>query len=195
MNMANLKTLQIKIEGISPYSQSRAIQSTKNTGESCDAFEQRTWRERMHVDCNGVVFLPPMCIKNCLSDCARYLSESVPGKGKATYTKHFDAGTLIAAPWSLTVGGKSVKPSEVDPERLFVPADGKAGSGKRVWKVFPLFQRWEASGEIVLLDPVLIEKPEKVREYLEYAGQFIGIGRFRPRNRGFYGRFKVVSFK
>ena len=36
--------------------------------------------------------------------------------------------------------------------------------------------------------------PEKVKEYLIHAGQFIGIGRFRPRNNGFYGRFKVNSF-
>ena len=27
--------------------------------------------------------------------------------------------------------------------------------------------------------------------HLTQAGQFIGIGRFRPRNNGFYGRFAV----
>ena len=29
------------------------------------------------------------------------------------------------------------------------------------------------------------------RKHLEEAGKFIGIGRFRPRNNGFYGRFEV----
>ncbi len=48
---------------------------------------------------------------------------------------------------------------------------------------------------IHLLDPLLIDKPQKVQEYLEHAGQFIGFLRFRPMNGGFYGRFKVTSFK
>ena len=29
--------------------------------------------------------------------------------------------------------------------------------------------------------------------HLQQAGSFIGIGRFRPRNNGFYGRFKVTD--
>lgn len=131
-----------------------------------------------------------VAVKNCLSECAKFLGESVPGKGKATYTKHFEAGTLVTDPLQL-----GVKADKIDGERLFVPASGKRGDGKRVWKTFPVLREWETSGTVYLLDPVLIDKPDKVREYLEHAGKFIGLGRFRPRNNGFYGRFKVESFK
>ena len=44
------------------------------------------------IDTNGVVFIPPNSLKNCLSEAAKFLSISVPGKGKATYTKNFEAG-------------------------------------------------------------------------------------------------------
>jgi len=190
-----MKIITVEIKGASPYSQSGAIQSTKETGEGAEAFEARTWRERMHVGADGLVFLPPMAIKNCLSEVAKYLGESVPNKGKATYTKHFEAGIMVAAEWRLTSGGKSIRAQDVKGETLFVPANGQRGSGKRVWRTFPVFPVWEAAGEIYLLDPVLIEKPEKVREYLEHAGKFIGIGRFRPRNNGYYGRFEVIKFE
>lgn len=32
-------------------------------------------------------------------------------------------------------------------------------------------------------------------QHLRDAGNFIGVGRFRPRNNGYYGRFKVVGLK
>jgi hypothetical protein len=186
----DMKRVICTLKGISPISFSRAIQSPKGTGEGHDAYEERTWRERLHVDIKGEVFIPPMALKNCLSDCAKFLSESVPGKGKATYTKHFDAGTMVTDPIMLGIMGK-----DVPGERVFVPSDGKQGGGKRVWKTFPLIKEWEGSAEIILLDPILIDKPAKVEEYLNHAGKFIGLGRFRPRNRGFYGRFIVTAFK
>lgn len=177
------------LQGIAPISFSAPIQSKKNTGESHDAFEERTWRERLHVDSDGKVFIPPSAVKNCLSDVAKYLSESVPGKGKSTYTRFFEAGTMVTDPLCL-----GVKAKEVEGERLFVPASGKRGDGKRVWKTFPVIKQWSASGYVYVLDPLLEDKPEKVKEYLGHAGKFIGLGRFRPRNNGFYGRFNVVKF-
>ena len=35
----------------------------------------------------------------------------------------------------------------------------------------------------------------KALRELEAAGQFIGIGRFRPQNGGFYGRFRISKLK
>jgi hypothetical protein len=188
----------VKLKSVSPYSQSRPIQSAKGTGESADAFEERTWRERLHVDENGKVFIPPMAIKNALPEAAKFLGESVPGKGKATWTKHFEAGLLIVDPVPL-----GIEASKVQGERLFVPADGVRGSGKRVWKVFPVIAEWTGTVEINVLDPLLVSDIEKCKKdvtqcslyrHLEHAGKFIGIGRFRPRNNGFYGRFSVEKF-
>ena len=183
-------TISVKLTGVAPYSYSAPIQSKKNTGETGDAFEDRTWRERIHKDADGMAFIPPQAIKNCLSDVAKFLSESVPGKGKATYTKHFDAGIMVIDPLPL-----GVKAADIPGERLFVPGDGRRGGGKRVWKTFPILTKWSATATIYVLDPVLIDKPEKIEEYLGHAGKFIGLGRFRPRNNGFYGRFEVSEFK
>ena len=188
--MAQHLVVEADLRSISPYSQSKAIQSTINTGEAKDSFEERTWRERMHTDEDGIVFIPTMAIKNCLSNVAKFLAETVPGKGKATYTKHFEAGTMVLDPISL-----GIKAADVFGERLFVPSDGVRGGGKRVWKTFPLIPKWTGTVQIHLTDPILIDKPNKVHEYLDHAGSFVGLGRFRPRNNGFYGRFKVADFR
>ena len=188
MTVGGMVVCDAKLKSSSPYSQSRGVQSKPNEGELPDAFEERSWRERMHVMPNDEVFIPPMAVKNALSEVAKYLSESVPGKGKATYTKHFEAGLMVIDPILL-----GVKASDVQGERLFVPSDGRRGGGKRVWRTFPLIPEWSGTVKIYILDPVLTGKPEKVQDYLAYAGKFIGLGRFRPRNNGFYGRFEVVS--
>lgn len=187
---------EFSLQGTSPISFSAPVKSVKSTGEGHDAFEERTWRERLHVNSQGFAFIPPMAIKNCLSDVAKYLSETVPGKGKATYTKHCEAGLLVTEPIVIHFNGKPVKGTEVAGNRLFVPASGKRGDGKRVWKTFPIIQDgWTGDGYVYIMDPVLVDKPDKIEEYLGHAGKFIGIGTFRPRNNGYFGRFIVTSFK
>jgi hypothetical protein len=73
--------------------------------------------------------------------------------------------------------------------RYHCNADGKRGSGKRVWRMFPEVPEW--SGELVVhvLDSTITL--DVFERHLRCAGQLIGIGRFRPRNGGHYGRFTV----
>jgi len=183
-----MKTAIVKIKGISPYSQSRHYTEPKLDKESSPDYEKRTWRRRLHVGENGEVFIPPMAFKNCLSECAKFLGKQIPGKGKATYTKHFEAGVLVMDPAPL-----GVKADEVQGEWLFVPADGVRGSGKRVDKCFPVIHNWSAEVTFYILDETVTQ--DVFAEHLEQAGRFIGIGRFRPRNNGFYGRFDVESIR
>jgi hypothetical protein len=140
--------------------------------------------------------MPPQAVKKCLQDCAKYLSESVQGKGKSTFTKHFMAGTLETDEIILCdPNRKPYKVADLPFERLYVPSDGRPGGMKRVWRQFCYApEGWTATGRLYLLDPILIGKPEKVEEYLTHAGKFIGLCRWRPRNGGMYGRFKVEKF-
>jgi hypothetical protein len=189
-----MKTVIASVEGISPYSQGRSYSVEKEQGEGFDDYEQRTWRNRLHIDGSGDVFIPPMAFKNALADTAKFLSLSVPGKGKATYTKHFEAGVLAVQP-----AGLGIKAADVEPERVFVPADGRRGSGKRVHKLFPVIPAgWKTDFVFLVLDETVLQTHsggETVFQHvLVRCGQYVGIGRFRPRNNGFYGRFAVTDF-
>ena len=185
-----------RLKGISPISFSAPIQSPKKEGEKNDAYEERTWRERAHVNAQGFVFIPPTALKNCLSEMAKYRSDSVPGMGKKTYTAFVEAGIMVTDPIILLdAKGTPVKPDRMGCDHLFVPADGKRGGGKRVWKKFPVLNEWSAEVTFYILEQVLINDIKRVQSYLEQAGKFIGMGRFRPRNNGFYGRWTVEHFE
>lgn len=189
-----MKQVTFTIRGIAPYSQSRKISAPKLGKETAQDHEERCWRDRLHTD-DGKVFIPPMAIKNALSEAAKFLSMQVPGKGKATYTKHFEAGLLCFEPIELyDAADQPVISNKVTGEWLFVPASGRRGDGKRVDKCFPVVEKgWNGTVTLLIVDEMIT--PDVLAAHLDCMGKFIGIGRFRPRNNGFYGRFKVSNIK
>ncbi|CAM6006561.1 unnamed protein product [Sphagnum balticum] len=123
-----------ELEAVSPYSQSRYHDTPKKDQETHEQYRDRTWREHMHYDENGEVFIPPMSIKNALTNAAKRLGMKVVGKGQKTYGNYFASGVLVT-------------------------------------------------------EPVMLEQVFK--KHIEEAGKYVGLGRFRPANNGFYGRFKI----
>lgn len=220
-----MKLATVTLKSTARYSQSRPHCVPKLPKETADAHEARTWHERVHLNPDETqIIIPGMALRNCISEAAKFLSLQIPGKGKATYTKHFDSGILIANDIPLfTYGGEPVvppsdlgkrkalalsiaKPKE-DPEAdeyetpinevwgdwIFTPADGVAGSGKRVWKCYPIISQWVGTVEVAIIDDTITE--DVFEQVLKQAGLLIGLGRFRVRNRGTYGRFAVESIQ
>lgn len=167
-----------------PYSQSRPIQSSKKDKEGADDFEKRTWKERMTLNEDGVVCIPAMGLKQALADAAVFNSRKIPGKRNATFSKHFKSGLMVLENIPLGVMG-----SEVNGEWVYCNADGKRGSGTRVWRCFPVVPSWSAVAPVHVFDDTITE--DVFEDYLKEAGMFIGLGRFRPQNGGIYGRFGV----
>ena len=180
--------VKAQLKSVSPYSQSKHYDVPKlNDEESPRDYEHRTWRERCHRDHKTKkVLIPPMAFKKALEEGAKHANMKIEGEGQAKYTKHFERGVAVLTPVVL-----SVKVDDVEGEWLFVPSNGVTGAGKRVSKCFPLIPEWEGTVVFHILDDKITEAIFK--RALEAAGKFIGIGRFRPINRGYYGRFEVVS--
>lgn len=174
------------LESISPYSPSRMHDTPKLEKERPDDYEKRTWREKAHANDNGNIFLPPMGFKLCLAECAKFLGEQIPGKGKATWTKHFEAGVLCMEPLVLPD-----KKDTVQGEWFNMNSDGKRGSGTRVRRCFPVIPEWKGAVTFYVIDNTITR--QVFEHHMSEAGKFIGVGRFRPRNGGFYGRFKLTK--
>ena len=129
-----------------------------------------------------------MCFANCIKETATYLSIPIPGQGKSKYTKNFQAGIMVTQPLVL-----DITEDDVEGEWVLVPSDGKRGGTTRVEKCFPLIKEWEGEVDFYIFDDIITE--EVFERVLRESGQIIGIGRFRPKNWGYYGRFKVESIK
>ncbi len=183
-----MKKVIVTLKSTSPYSQSKHHATEKKTKELPDAYETRTWRERLHCNDEGEMFIPPMQFSNCVKEAAKYLSIQIPGKGKSTFTKHFDAGVMVLEKFML-----GIHKNDVPMETVHVPSDGRKGGSKRVLKNFGVIQQWQGDVVFHILDDIITE--DIFRQVLEAAGNVIGIGRWRPRNGGLYGRFEIVKLK
>lgn len=177
------------LRSVSPYSQSRVLPlGSMKDKEKHDDYEKRIWRERLHVNAAGNVFIPPMAFKHCIASAAQYLSLSVPGKGTSKYTKHFLAGILVVE--GLDTG---IAKDAVEGEWLHMNSDGKKGGSKRVWRCYPKIENWAGDVEYLVLDDTITN--EIFERVLIESGRFIGIGRFAPNRGGYYGRFAVDKVK
>jgi|SRR5215469_1951852 len=183
-----MRTIKITVEGVSALGFSKHYEVPKLEKESPADYEERTWRNRLHTDKEGQVIITAMMWKNMLRDVGQFLSEKIPSKNNATYTKHFKSGILVTEHSPLGIAA-----NDVQFERLFVPSDGVTGSGKRVWKNFPILHQWKAEFVAYILDETITR--EVFERHVEQAGKFIGIGFFRPARGGVKGRFKVLKFE
>lgn len=179
-----MKTATINIIGTSPLAQGRKVNDPALEKEGKDDYDARTWRSKMHVNDNGKVIIPSFALKNCLAEAAKFLSIKIPNKGKSTYTKHFEAGVMVPEPLITDINA-----SDVLPTVLFVPTDGVRGSGKRCNKHFPVLPSWGGTAQFMIFDETITK--EAFLTHIDQAGKFIGLGSFRPRNNGYFGRFNV----
>lgn len=181
-----MRTCTIHFTGQAPYSASRAHQAEKLPKETADAYEERTWREKAHVE-NGQVYIPPMAFKMATDRAAKMLGRQIPGKGKATYTKFFESGVIVTDPVFIAPESAIVK------DRIHANADGVRGSGKRVWRNFPTIREWGGTACFHIIADEVTE--DVFEEAARYAGLAVGVGRFRPERGGFYGRYIIDRFE
>jgi hypothetical protein len=184
------RKVRVKITGISPYSASKYVQVPKIGGEKPDAFDDRTWFYKASVDADGNCVIPSAAFKFAMMNAAKYSNIQVEGRGKSTYTKHFTSGLMVTQ--TLDLG---VKRDEIarDPERYsqtyMMNSKGVRGPGSRVPRRLPYFQKWAGEIEFIVLDPIIDKKVFET--VITAAGQFIGVGQYRPEVGGDCGRFRV----
>jgi len=179
-------TLMCELEGTSPLSFSRPVAEPKKRGELPADWENRCWKQRLHSK-KDQLFIPAMAFKLALENAAAGVR--IPGGGSATYSKVMRSGVMIFEDVLL-----DAEENDVVCEELFVPSDGKRGGGKRVLKKFPTLEKtWMGMLEIECIHPKL--NKEVLIRFLEDAGRFVGLLRWRPQNGGLYGRFRVNDYK
>ena len=175
-----------KVKSLTPISFSKKVLVPKEDHETAAQHEERTWKSRCHINGRGNVVIPSTFFTGALREGAKLLNKKVVGGGNNTYTKHFLVGAR-----ALNEVDLGVTPEQVNREDLFVPSDGMKGGGKRVDKTFPVVHEWEGTIKYLVTDDKI--DPTTFKEALINTGINVGLGRFRPRNGGDKGMFKVVG--
>jgi hypothetical protein len=175
------------LESLTPYSQSGFLRSQKGPKETHEEFEERCWRERMHV-VNGSVVIPQMALKYAIDEACKRLAIQVPGEGKTRYTKYFEAGYYVESAPVL-----NIDPENVAGEWLWCSSDGKKGKAAqgKVQRCYPIFPEWKTVATFVIYDDKI---PADIFERcLVAAGIYVCLGRFRAENQGTNGKFRVTK--
>jgi hypothetical protein len=187
-----MKTVTVTLKSVTPYSQSRQHDTPRKQGETWEDYEKRTWRDKCNIAngaADGEIIIPAMALKQLLDSSAKKLSIQIPGKGKATYTKHFISDVICDNDIPL-----GVKKSEVKSVTINANSDGVRGSGKRVKRTFPQIEKWEATtATFTIFDDTITR--DIFEQTLTFGGKSIGIGRFRPEKGGLNGRFVCSNFR
>lgn len=126
------------------------------------------------------VYVPSSQIHGCLIEAGKSLQ--VVGKGKATYSKLFGAFILIEPACM-----------KITPQKYTIDERPVIVQRARIIRYRPCWEKWELDFEIVVMDYDISD--DVVKQALDHAGRYVGIGDFRPAKKGPFGRFIVTEFK
>ncbi len=181
------------VVGISDLMFGKHVSEPKKDDETHAQHEVRTWRQKVHVTPEGQCFLQPFAMKNGLESAAKWMSMKIPGEAPKTFTKRFASGILVVDKLLLyKADGSPITMDDIEPQELFVPSDGKRGSGKRVLKTFPTVTDWRADAIVNVFDNKITATV--MERHLNEFGKFIGFGSMRVENGGVNGRCSIEEF-
>lgn len=179
-----MKTVDLKIQGISPLLQHRfpeeesETKTKKKSATSNDgAVEIALYRLP-----DGTIYQPATHILGALKVAAgRY---QIKGRGKATYRNVIGGGAVVIEPDAIP---HIFQKWEIDSRPVVNPS-----TKGRILRKRPCFREWALSFKVIFDETEI--PGETLKDIFDTAGRNIGIGDFRPAKGGPFGRFMVTRF-
>ena len=184
-----MKKYKIKIEGVTPYMQHRMDdikleEWEKSRGliiERSDVAKEDQVRAEFHCYRDMKTkkcFIPSEHLRGAMITAGTYVKGKVGAQTKSMKS-------TVAAMFS------------INEEKIFIPdydeIDKRSAVNRnvkaRVISVRPKWTKWEIEFILNVDNDTLTN--ETVQQIIEYSGNYVGIGSFRPTNNGMFGRFKI----
>jgi len=172
--------IAVTIEGISPLLQNRYYSADSPEVKSKRRTGVKDWKAEGELaayrDKDGKLVQPAEHIESAMVKAAT--SFKIPGRGKKTYKELFKAAVFVR-PFLIV---HEIQEYEMDARRVVVQRNA-------VMRYRPRLDKWRLTFEIECLDEQLDH--QVIRDVLDQAGKFVGIGDYRPK----FGRFIVVHWE
>lgn len=190
VNRLFMKTFIVKIKGITPYMQHRMDDQKleaweKNRGlivERPDVAHEDTVRAEYHCHRNvdGKCFIPADQLRGAFINAGSAVKSKVGSSRKSMKQ-------VVAAMFMVT------------PDQIVLPdynaIDKRSGVNRnikaRIITIRPKWTTWEAEFTLEIGDNSITI--ETIKSIIQYAGNYVGIGSFRPTNNGLFGRFELID--
>lgn len=187
-----MKKYKVEIKSVTPYMQHRMDDTKleeweKQRGliiERDDVSKDDLVRAEYHCYRNkeGKCYLPAEHIRGALIKAGTYVKGKVGSQTKSM--KSVVAGMFQVNPYEIILPDFD----DID-KRSAVNKNVKA----RVICIRPKWDKLKVKFDLLVDNDTITD--EMVKQIIEYAGQYVGIGSFRPTNNGMFGRFEVTKFK
>lgn len=187
-----MKEYKVKIKGKTPYMQHRmddvALEEwEKQRGiiiERKDIHQPDEKRALFHsyMDEKGEFYIPSDQVKGSMINAGGMIKSKV-GNAKKSMKN------IVAAMFFIQQDKLPLNNNWVVDKRSAVNRNIKA----RVISIRPKWESWETEF-ILAVDNDTITN-ETIKQIIESAGNYIGIGSFRPEHNGMFGRFDLVELK
>lgn len=185
-----MKEYNVKIKGLTPYMQHRMDDAKleeweKRRGmihERQDVSHTDAVRAEYHCyrNTDGKCFIPADQLRGSFINAGTYVKAKVGGRSKSMKV-------IVAAMFT------------VSPEQILLPdydaIDKRSGVNKnvkaRIITIRPKWTTWEADFKLIIGEKSITT--ETIKSIIEHAGNYVGIGSFRPTNNGMFGRFELAE--
>lgn len=177
-----LRQFQVSIKGVTPLLFNRPEEyewddTVKINNPNVDTDE--AVKKKLYI-LNGVIYTPADHIRGSLVNAAKDLK--VKGKGKATYSKMF--GSMV-----------QVSPEAIKHNLLEFDVHTKRGVNPSTKGMViirrPRLKEWELDFELIVDNEIPLAV---LKEAMDRAGRYVGIGDWRPEKKGIHGKFIVSRF-
>jgi len=177
-----MKKFKVRIEGTSPMLYNRFIdksidsKSKKRTGN----IQEQDPEEKLYM-LDGKPYIPSVYFRNSLIEAGKQFK--ITGKGKSNFSKLIGA-TVDISPEAIINDHKW---------SLFRISAVNPMTRGRMMVTRPKMDKWNCEFEIILNDDSI--EGFTIKEIMEHAGKYVGIGDWRPEKKGMHGKFTVTSFQ
>lgn len=177
-----MKQIEVSVKGITPLLMHRF----RDAGAD-EPSKKRTgvpdWKQEaeaaLYKGPDGIIYQPAEHLEKSIQNAAK--SFKMAGKRGATYGKLVGA-TLVISPDAIP---HKIQKYEIDSRSVVIQR-------ARIIRYRPRFDNWELDFTIGLPDDQL--PVSVIKEVLDQAGLYVGIGDYRPQKGGKFGKFMVTKF-
>lgn len=184
-----MEKVNVKVQGISPLLQHRyrfadevEEAAKKRSGKKDYSLE---WKAALYWSDDQGVIQPAVHIESAMIKAATNFI--ISGRGKKTYKDLFKSAVFVT-PDFIPHGLKGTPEKLVEQGKILIDRRLVRVNNSGVERLRPLIKDWSLAFAVEIHDEQIAK--DTVKQVLEFAGRYIGIGDYRPK----FGRFTIVSF-
>lgn len=187
-----MKQFEVTIKGVTPYMQDRMDdvkleQWVKNRGmihEHADASKEDATRAEFACYRNeqGKCYLPADHLRGAFINAGSYVKAKVGGRSKSMKV-------IVAAMFTVLPEQIIIPDYNAIDKRSAVNRNVKA----RIIRIRPKWNDWQVTFTLQIGENSITI--ETIKSIIEHAGNYVGIGSFRPTSNGMFGRFELIDIK